>query len=181
MCLNKENRYCTEIGKRYSYTSRGKVTESTISEKGYADMKRLSFMVMLAVCLCAGLALAVESPVGKWNTIDEKTGKVTSQVEVYLQEGKLCGKIVSLPDPNDKNGKPLVCAECTGDDKDKPIVGLVIMKNLSLQGERYKGGSLLDPDDGKVYTAEVWVEDGTLKVRGFVGIFRRTQTWIRAK
>jgi uncharacterized protein (DUF2147 family) len=136
---------------------------------------------MAAMCLCAGFVMAAESPVGKWNTVDEKTGKVTSQVEVYMADGKLCGKIVSLSDPNDKDGKPLVCKECKGEDKDKPIVGLVIMKNLVAKGDRFEGGTLLDPDDGKQYTAEVWVEEGKLKVRGYVGPFRRTQTWISAK
>lgn len=144
-------------------------------------MKRSALLVTLAVCWSAGCVWAAEAPVGKWNTIDEKTGKVTSQVELYLQEGKLFGKIVSLPDPNDKNGKPLVCSECTGDDKDKPIVGLVIMKNLSPKDDRYAGGTLLDPDDGKVYKAEVWVEEGKLKVRGYLGMFYRTQTWVSAK
>ena len=144
-------------------------------------MRRYSVLAMVVLSVCAGLVRAAESPVGKWSTIDEKTGKVTSQVEVYMQGGKLFGKIVSLPDPDDKNGKTLVCTECTGDDKDKPIIGLVIMKGLSLKGERYVDGTILDPDDGKIYTAEVWVEEGTLKVRGFVGFFHRTQTWISAK
>jgi len=38
----------------------------------------------------------------------------------------------------------------------------------------------MDPEDGKVYTAEIWVEEGKLKVRGYVGFFYRTQTWLRA-
>ena len=42
---------------------------------------------------------------------------------------------------------------------------------------RYKGGTILDPEDGKVYKAEVWVEDGKLKVRGYIGFLYKTQTW----
>jgi uncharacterized protein (DUF2147 family) len=37
----------------------------------------------------------------------------------------------------------------------------------------------MDPDNGKVYTAEVWPEDGKLKVRGYLGPFYRTQTWLK--
>jgi len=145
---------------------------------------------MLTRCFCLGLlvgilyadlALASESLVGKWNTIDEKNGKVTSEVELYEQAGKLFGKIISLPEPNDKEGKPKRCTPCTGDDKDQPVVGLVILKNLSPVGDRYKNGTLLDPDDGKIYKGEVWLDGGTLKVRGYIGVFFRTQTWVRAQ
>jgi len=144
-------------------------------------MKQLSFLVTLAVVLCASLVLAAESPVGKWNTIDEKSGKVKSEVELYEQGGKLFGKITGLPEPNDAQGKPKTCTECKGDDKNKPVVGLVIIKDLSLKGDRYKDGTLLDPDDGKVYKGEVWIEGGKLKVRGYLSFFHRTQTWVRAK
>jgi uncharacterized protein (DUF2147 family) len=68
---------------------------------------------------------------------------------------------------NDKQGKPKVCIACTGADKNKPIVGLVILRDLSPSGDRYKGGTVLDPEDGKVYTGELWVEDGKLMVRGY--------------
>jgi uncharacterized protein (DUF2147 family) len=144
-------------------------------------MNRFSFLVTLAVLFCASLVLAAESPVGKWNTVDEKSGKVTSEVTLYEQGGKLFGKITGLPEPNDAQGKPKICTPCTGDDKDKPVVGLVIIKNLSLKGDRYKGGTLLDPDDGKIYKGEVWLEDGKAKVRGYLSLFYRTQTWIRGK
>lgn len=55
----------------------------------------------------------------------------------------------------------------------------MIIKGLSPDKDRYKGGTILDPDDGKVYKAEVWEEGGTLKVRGYLGVFYRTQTWVK--
>ncbi len=125
--------------------------------------------------------MAAESPAGRWNTVDEKSGKVTSVVEVYDQGGKLFGKIAALTEPNDEKGKPKTCTKCAGADKDKPIVGMVILKNLSADGDRFKGGTIMDPEDGKVYKAEIWREQGTLKVRGYVGMFYRTQTWVRAQ
>src|SRR5215831_9912148 len=104
-------------------------------------MKQFIFFISLMVMLGAGSVVAAESPVGKWNTVDEKNGKVTSQVEIYEQSGKLFGKIVALTEPNDKQGKPKVCIACTGADKNKPIVGLVILRDLSPNGDRYKGGA----------------------------------------
>src|SRR5262245_29194108 len=120
-------------------------------------------IMKLTALFCASLVLAAESPVGKWNTIDEKSGKVTSEVELYEQGGKLFGKITGLPEPNDAQGKPKICTACTGADKNQPSVGLVIIKNLSLNGDRYKDGTLLDPNDGRIYKAEDWYEAGKLK------------------
>jgi uncharacterized protein (DUF2147 family) len=124
---------------------------------------------------CAlGLILTVEpvsaadKPVGKWNTVDEKTGKVVSEVELYDEGGRL-------------KGKPKVCSKCQGADKDQPIVGLLIVKDLAPDKDKFKGGTILDPADGKVYRAELWKEGEQLKVRGYLGPFYKTQTWVKAK
>jgi uncharacterized protein (DUF2147 family) len=142
-------------------------------------MKQFAWIVMLSVGLAALGAAAAEAPVGQWKTIDEKSGAVQSVVAIYDQGGKLFGKIVSLTQPVDAQGQPKICVKCTGDDKDKPIVGLVIIKDLSADGDHWKGGTILDPDDGKVYKTELWVEEGKLKVRGYLGFFHRTQTWAK--
>jgi uncharacterized protein (DUF2147 family) len=100
-------------------------------------------------------------------------------VEIYQQGGKLFGKITGLAEPNDAQGKPKICTKCTGADKDKPIVGLVIIKDLTASGDRYKNGTIMDPEDGKVYKAELWTEAAKLKVRGYLGPFYKTQTWVK--
>ena len=142
-------------------------------------MRWLSAFLVLAVVLGANISVAAESLVGKWKTVDDKSGKVESEVQLYEEGGKLFGKIVGLTEPNDDKGKPKTCTKCTGADKDKPIVGLVIVKGLSASGDRYKGGTILDPADGKIYKAEVWVEGGKLKVRGYLGVLYKTQTWVK--
>ena len=142
-------------------------------------MRWLPTFLVLAVVLGANMSVAADSLVGKWNTVDDKSGKAKSEVQLYEEGGKLFGKIVGLTEPNDDTGKPKTCTKCTGRDRDKPIVGLVIVKDLSLSGDRYKGGTILDPEDGKVYRAEAWVEDGKLKVRGYVGPIYKTQTWLK--
>ena len=142
-------------------------------------MKRLVWIVMLSLGLAARGAGAADAPVGQWKTVDEKSGAVESIVDIYDQGGKLFGKIANLTKPTDDQGKPKLCTKCTGADKDKPIVGLIIIKGLGAADGRWKGGTILDPDDGKVYNAELWVEDGKLKVRGYLGFFYRTQTWVK--
>ena len=142
-------------------------------------MRWMMAAVLTGALVGVGTLQAADSIVGSWKTVDEKSGKVVSEVELYDNGGKLYGKITRLTEPNDAQGKPKVCSKCQGVDKDQPIVGLVIIKDLSAGGDRYKGGTIVDPDNGKVYTAEVWPEDGKLKVRGYLGPFYRTQTWMK--
>lgn len=143
--------------------------------------RRLVSLVALVLLVGWGCPLAAaDSPVGRWNTVDDKSGKVKSTVEIYEQGGKIFGRIVALPEPTDAQGMPKVCTHCTGADKDRPIVGLVIIRDLAPSDGRYKGGTILDPEDGKVYRAEIWVDGATLKVRGYVGFFYKTQTWVKA-
>ena len=74
------------------------------------------------------------------------------------------------------------CTECKGDLKDKPITGMLILKDLKKDVKEWNGGTILDPNNGKVYKCYIVLEnDNKLKVRGFIGfsIIGRTQYWYR--
>ncbi|TGK20681.1 DUF2147 domain-containing protein [Leptospira fluminis] len=146
--------------------------------------KLIALSVVLAAFLVSDSLFAQPAPVvGKWKTIDDEDGAEKSVVEVYEQGGKIYGKIVSLRDPNDKDGKPKVCTKCEGADKDKPVVGLVIIKGLSVDGDEFTGGTIMDPNNGKIYKCKLKSVDGgkKLNVRGFIGfsLIGRTQTWLK--
>jgi uncharacterized protein (DUF2147 family) len=122
-----------------------------------------------------------QSVIGKWKTIDDETGKAKSIVEIYEKSGKIYGKVVEILDVEHKNN---VCSECSGSDKNKPILGMIIIKGLTKEGGEYTNGKILDPKNGKTYKCFVTLEaKDKLKVRGFIGIslFGRTQYWYRAK
>ncbi|SEG29068.1 DUF2147 domain-containing protein [Flavobacterium urumqiense] len=122
-----------------------------------------------------------QTVIGKWKTIDDETGKAKSIVEIYEKSGKIYGKVVEILDVEHKNN---VCSECSGSDKNKPILGMIIIKGLTKEGVDYTNGKILDPKNGKSYKCTVTLESkDKLKVRGFVGIslFGRTQYWYRAK
>lgn len=122
-----------------------------------------------------------QSVIGKWKTIDDETGKAKSIVEIYEKSGKIYGKVVEILDVEHKNN---VCSECSGSDKNKPILGMIIIKGLTKEGSEYTNGKILDPKNGKTYKCSVILEaKDKLKVRGFIGIslFGRTQYWYRAK
>lgn len=119
------------------------------------------------------------SPIGKWKTVDDNTGKTKSVVEVYEKGGKLFGKILDLIDPDEPDPK---CEECDEDDPRhmKPIVGLEIIRNMEKDDDKWEDGDILDPENGKVYRCKLWVEDGNLQVRGYIAFLYRTQTWLPA-
>ena len=116
---------------------------------------------------------------GIWITQDDETGKKKSEVLLYKNEGKLYGKILNLLLEEDK-GK--LCVNCKGENKNLPIKGMVIIKDLKIIDKSWEDGTILDPKSGKTYSCYVTFEDeNTLKVRGYIGfsLLGRTQKWIR--
>jgi len=101
-------------------------------------------------------------------------------VRIYVQDGKYFGKIEQSLKPG---AESRVCSECTDERKNQPMIGLVIIRNVTLRDGEYGGGDILDPDNGSVYRCKFHLEnDGTvLVVRGFIGfsLLGRSQTWHR--
>jgi uncharacterized protein (DUF2147 family) len=118
------------------------------------------------------------SIVGKWKTIDDKTNEPKAIVEIYQEDGKYFGKITKLFRKPGEDPKP-VCDECPDKDPrfNQPIIGMVIVKDLVQKGKKYKGGTILDTKEGKIYKCKVWTKGETLMVRGYIAFFFRTQTW----
>jgi uncharacterized protein (DUF2147 family) len=131
--------------------------------------------------LCFAFAKAYSQDVtGKWKTVDEKSGEVKSHVEIYKKGDKYYGKVLKVL-AKDAPAVPK-CVACEGKLKDQPIEGMVIMSGLEKQGKMYKGGSVMDPENGKVYDCKIWLNDDNpdlLMVRGYVLFLYRTQTWER--
>ena len=85
---------------------------------------------------------------GIWITKDDITGREKSEVLIYKDNGKLYGKIVNLLLPEDK-GK--LCTKCKGENKNKPIEGMIILNDLILEDEVWEDGTIIDPKSGKIY------------------------------
>ena len=144
-------------------------------------MDRLRNITTMVLFIGLSLSIQAQSYIGTWKTVDDSTNESKSHVEVYEQNGKLYGKLVKLltAEPGE------VCKECTGDKKNKPLLGLVIIEDLNKVKDYYGKGTIMDPENGKEYGCSIWFEDGKpneLKVRGkhWTGIYR-TQTWYRIK
>lgn len=140
-------------------------------------MKRTLFF---AVTLLFTVTLFAQNPLlGEWITVDDATGEQKSIVRIYQADnGKYYGTIIQLLE---ENGETAVCAECTGEDHNKPIVGLTIIRDMQLKDNELRGGKVLDPDNGKFYYAKVYLKDGKLILRGSLdkaGLLGRSQTWL---
>ena len=142
----------------------------------------IALIVSAIAVFPAGFSLAADlsSPIGEWKTFDDKTGKARAIVRIYEQDGKLFGKIERSMTPG---AESRVCAVCTDERKDQPMLGLVIIRNMKRTDDGYAGGDILDPDNGWVYRCKFHLDEGGAKlvVRGYIGfsLLGRTQTWER--
>ena len=135
--------------------------------------------------LRATVAFAIPpSPIGQWETVSDVTGEVTSIVRITLEDGELVGEIEKLVREPGQDPNPL-CTACPDEKKDQPVQGLTILWGLEKRGDKWGGGFILDPNNGKTYRSELRVTDNNekLEVRAYIGIslLGRTQVWIRKK
>lgn len=116
------------------------------------------------------------------------TDKAEAHVEISRDENGYRGVIVWLKEPfypaddEQSPGEPKVDRENPGPAlRERTITGLEIMKGFRYAGnDRWIDGTIYDPENGKTYKCRLRLtEDGTLKVRGYVGIslFGRTTEW----
>jgi uncharacterized protein (DUF2147 family) len=139
----------------------------------------------LALVLASTFAAAqATSAAGLWKTVDDKTGKEKSLVRIVEAGGVYTGKVEKFLDPD--TAKDAVCKDCSDDRKDKPILGMTIIRNAKPAAADkgvFEGGDILDPNNGKVYRLRLKLMDEgkNLEVRGYIGPFFRNQTWQRVE
>lgn len=141
-------------------------------------MRKILF-ILLGLCLNAGI-YAQQSIVGDWMTVDDETGQNFSIVRIYKgSDGLYYGKIHKML----VGGDDLVCEKCVDEDKNAPILGLVIIRGMHMEKGELRGGKVLDPNNGKFYYGKIYLKDGKLVLRGSLdkmGVLGRNQTWLPA-
>jgi len=141
----------------------------------------MRFYCLLILCFGIVFPSIAQDILGQWKTIDDVTGVEKSIVEIYKEDGKVYGKIIEI---FNKSKRDLLCGSCEGKDYKKPVLGLVIIKNMERKESTYKNGTITNPDDGKIYTCRLKLDDNNpnrLEVRGYVAFFFRTQYWVRVE
>lgn len=143
--------------------------------------------MLLSCCfLLATVAHAQTSPVGVWRSVDDDGKRDTALIRVVDSAGVLAARIEKLLDP--KDDPKGICDKCTDERKDKPVLGLTILRNVRKNKDEdnlWDGGDILDPQNGKVYKVLLRLAEGgkRLEVRGYIGVslFGRTQVWHRVE
>ena len=137
-----------------------------------------------AACLLftAGAVMAQATPAGLWKTIDDETKTEKSFVRISDTGGVLSGKVERVLDPASQQAK---CDKCTDARRDQLVVGMIIIEGVKKNADEvfWDGGSILDPNNGKLYKVRLTLKDAgkQLEVRGFIGPFYRNQQWIRVE
>lgn len=121
------------------------------------------------------------SPVGLWQSIDDESGKPRSLIRINESHGELNAVVekgLLATDTGDA-----VCDKCTDERKDQRIIGMTIANGLTKNGDKYDGGHILDPENGKIYKCKMTLNTSgdELEVRGYIGIslLGRSQIWKR--
>ena len=138
---------------------------------------------LLPLVLSGGAVSADMTPVGLWQAVDNDTKQPTGWFLIANHDGVYDGIIARMflqpgQDPN------VVCDQCKDDRRDHPWLGLEIIRGMMQEAEdKYAGGTILDPRDGKVYhaTMKITPDGQTLVVRGYLGIelLGQNQYWSR--
>ena len=141
-------------------------------------MRKIILAAALASLAFSASAQDHNSPLGKWKTLDDKTDKPMTITEVYMtKNGTMAAKII------ENLGLPAICTTCSGEHKDKPVVGMVTLWNLEEKKGVWGGGNGYKPsEDTNFKVKSIKLADGgkKLEVTGCKSIFCRTGTWVRA-
>ena len=99
-------------------------------------------LALAAVPATTASAADSQSPIGLWKTVDDKTGMPRAIVRIYVQGEKYFGRIEKSFTPG---AEARVCSACTDERKNQPIMGLLIVRNMTARDGEYSGGDILDP------------------------------------
>ena len=120
------------------------------------------------------------TPEGLWRTIDDKTGQPKAEIRISAGAG---GALTGVLEKALITSAEPMCTLCTDDRKDKPKLGMEVIRGARKADGKdvWESGQILDPENGKVYRLALEPQEGgkTLQVRGYIGPFYRTQVWQR--
>ena len=127
----------------------------------------------------AAAALAQNPAVGNWQFVD---GTKTTFITTMEEGGQLKAKITKVT-RDGKEDPAAACGKCSGENKDKPMAGLLILWDTKKDGDGWKDGKLLDPESGRIVNGKIEIAEGgkKLNVKGSVAFLSKTQVWNRVQ
>lgn len=135
--------------------------------------------ITLLCLFLASVTYAQDQILGQWLTQDKD-----AIIEIYSKKDKYYGKIISLMPETKADGSPIIDEHNPSKSlRKRPVLGIDIIVGFDWDANNQKlvNGKVYDPNNGKSYKGKIWLEDGKLKMRGYVSVFYRTETWTRVK
>lgn len=124
-------------------------------------------LALLATSPAARAAADAVDTAGDWLTEDFR-----GVIHVGQCDATYCGSVVGISDWQ-KDGSP------PKDTEGRSQCQLVIIKDMKMEDDGRRHGTVTNPQDGRTYLAEMWVEEGVLQLRGYVAVplLGSTQHW----
>ncbi len=142
---------------------------------------------MLWILVIASSLLSIFGPksdqiIGVWMTAEQE-----SKIEIYKKGNQYYGKIVWIEDELGPDGKKRLDVNNPDEHKrNRPLVGLTIVKNLEWDAEEreWNEGEVYDPESGSTYSvfARLQTKD-ELYLKGYIGfsLLGRSTVWKRVE
>lgn len=135
---------------------------------------RFTSILLVSLILLTNQLFAADSAEGEWLRDDKSV-----RIKISVTGGKLGGVITYVKDP--KRTKDTRNPDTTK--RGRNLIGLKILSGFTKKDNMWEGGTIYDSSNGKTYKGKVWVQNGKLLMRGYVGVslIGRTATWTRHK
>ncbi|MEZ4877276.1 MAG: DUF2147 domain-containing protein [Flavobacterium sp.] len=133
-------------------------------------MKLVLFFIVFSTSI---FAQTIE---GKWKTIDTKTQKELSIIEIYKKDNQFYGKLLKISNVLSSHAD---CEKCFAKIKNNSLIGKNVIVKMQKQDNLYKG-KLIDPFSDKSYTCVIkMLSNSTLEINAYsvLPLFGRTQIW----
>ncbi|WP_229954216.1 DUF2147 domain-containing protein [Parasphingorhabdus litoris] len=104
------------------------------------------------------------------------TDEGSTLVEIFdCGDGSPCGRFLWFhPDAPPKGARK----HTRFGDPGRPLLGSLMLNGFSRRNEDWRGGKIYDSDNDKTYHARLKrLPDGSLQVKGCIGLFCQTQVW----
>lgn len=90
--------------------------------------------------------------------------KKDAKIEIYKRGNKYYGKTIwgKNPSLDTKNPDPNL--------RSRSVIGLEFLKDFVFDGDdEWKDGTVYDPESGNTYNCKMWLENGDLVLKGYIG------------